>query len=76
MGAFPDFGSNAKFHQFANDEVAMRVVTEGHGPDVVFIPGGDATAESYSQQFALLSDAFRCISYDPRGAGNTTSPPA
>ena len=76
MGAFPDFDPNAAFHHFANDDVAMRVVTAGHGPDVVFIPGGDSTAESYSQQFTLLSDAFRCISYDPRGAGGTTSPPA
>jgi pimeloyl-ACP methyl ester carboxylesterase len=54
----------------------MRVVTEGQGANVVFIPGGDQTAEGYSQQFARLSDSFRCISYDPRGAGETTAPPA
>jgi len=57
-------------------KVSMRVVVEGEGPDVVFIPGGDQTAEAYSQQFARLSDVFRCITYDPRGAGNTVCPPA
>ncbi|MDJ0631262.1 MAG: alpha/beta hydrolase [Rhodobacter sp.] len=54
----------------------MRVVIDGNGPDVIFIPGGDSTAESYAQQFELLSGQFRCISYDPRGSGETTAPPA
>ena len=54
----------------------MRVVSQGDGPAIVFIPGGDQTAEGYSQQFVRLAERFRCISYDPRGAGETTSPPA
>ena len=54
----------------------MRVVIDGTGPDVVFVPGGDQVAEAYSQQFAHLTDRFRCIAYDPRGAGETVSPPA
>ncbi len=52
----------------------MRVVMAGSGPPIVFVPGGDQTAEAYSQQFARLSSDFRCISYDPRGAGDTTAP--
>ena len=76
MSAFPSFGDRAETHILTADGVTMRVVIEGEGADVVFIPGGDATAEGYSQQFARLSDSFRCISYDPRGAGATTSPPA
>ncbi|NNE78710.1 MAG: alpha/beta fold hydrolase [Silicimonas sp.] len=76
MSAFPKFGPGAEMHALSANGVTMRVVTEGDGPDVVFIPGGDATAEGYSQQFAHLSDRFRCISYDPRGAGDTVSPPA
>ncbi|MDE0279639.1 MAG: alpha/beta hydrolase [Gammaproteobacteria bacterium] len=76
MSAFPGFGDGARIHSFSAGGVTMRVVTEGEGPDVVFIPGGDQTAEAYSQQFARLSESFRCISYDPRGAGETISPPA
>ena len=53
----------------------MRVVIEGTGPDLIFIPGGDGTADAYSQQFERLSDSYRCISYDPRGAGETSAPP-
>ena len=76
MSAFPSFGDQAEIHQLTADGVTMRVVIEGEGPDVIFIPGGDQTAEGYSQQFTRLTDSFRCISYDPRGAGETTSPPA
>ncbi len=76
MSAFPEFSASAEVHSLTAGGVTMRVVVQGQGPDVVFIPGGDQTAEGYSQQFARLSDAFRCISYDPRGAGGTASPPA
>ena len=76
MPAFPAFGPDAEFRELTADGVTMRVVIEGSGPDVVFIPGGDQTAEAYSQQFARLRNDFRCISYDPRGAGETLSPPA
>lgn len=75
MSVFPDFGPAAETHELTANGVTMRVVVEGRGPDVVFVPGGDQTAEGYSQQFARLSDSFRCIAYDPRGAGRTTSPP-
>ena len=75
MNVFPEFGSGASVHILEAGGVKMRVVIEGEGRNVVFIPGGDATAEGYSQQFALLSDSYRCVSYDPRGAGQTTSPP-
>ena len=76
MGAFPDFGPGVETRSLTTGGVTMRVVTEGDGPAIVFIPGGDQTAEGYSQQFARLTDRFRCISYDPRGAGDTVSPPA
>lgn len=76
MAAFPGFGPDAETHSLTTDEgVTMRVVVEGSGPDLVFIPGGDQTAEAYSQQFARLTDSYRCISYDPRGAGDTSAPP-
>ncbi len=76
MAVFPDFGPGAEIHEFTTDAgVTMRVVIEGSGPEVVFVPGGDQTANGYAQQFELLKDSFRCISYDPRGAGKTAAPP-
>lgn len=75
MGVFPVFSPQADTHRLETaDGVSMRVVIEGAGPDVVFVPGGDQTAEAYSQQFARLSGHYRCIAYDPRGAGDTTAP--
>ncbi len=75
MSVFPGFRDSAKEHQMTANGVTMRVVVEGEGPPVVFVPGGDQTADAYSQQFERLADSFRCISYDPRGAGRTTAPP-
>jgi hypothetical protein len=76
MAVFPAFGPGAETHSLTTEEgVRMRVVEEGDGPPVVFVPGGDQTADAYSQQFSRLSDRFRCIAYDPRGAGETTAPP-
>ncbi len=76
MGAFVEFSAAAETHILSTGEITMRTVIEGQGPDVLFIPGGDQTAEAYSQLFARLSDRFRCLAYDPRGAGQTRSPPA
>lgn len=75
MAAFPSFGPDAVEHELNANGVTMRVVVEGSGPDIVFVPGGDQTAEGYSQQFARLAEGYRCIAYDPRGAGKTTAPP-
>ena len=74
MAVFQDFSVDAEEHELSASGVTMRVVTQGDGPDVVFIPGGDATADSYSQQFDHLSDGFRCVAYDPRGVGRTRAP--
>ena len=76
MPAFPTFGPQAKTRRIQTGDVRMRVVEDGSGPDIVFIPGGDSPAEAYVQLFALLRDDFRCIAYDPRGVGETTAPPA
>ena len=76
VSVFPSFGPAARAHKLTTPAgVTMRVVTEGEGPPVVFVPGGDQTAEAYSQLFARLADGYRCIAYDPRGAGETTAPP-
>ncbi|MEM9342889.1 MAG: alpha/beta hydrolase [Pseudomonadota bacterium] len=76
MSAFPAFGPDIEIHELTTPEgVTMRVVAQGRGPSVVFVPGGDQVAEAYAQLFERLSGAFRCISYDPRGAGETSAPP-
>ena len=77
MTAFPQFGPSATIHRVTTPAgVDMRVVEQGHGPDVIFIPGGDSPAEAYVHLFRRLTPHFRCISYDPRGIGETTAPPA
>ncbi|MEM6577588.1 MAG: alpha/beta hydrolase [Pseudomonadota bacterium] len=76
MTAFPQFDPQALTEELiTGDGVNMRVVIDGSGPDIVFIPGGDTPAEGYAQLFQRLRHKFRCIAYDPRGAGETTSPP-
>ena len=75
MSIFPEFGANSETRRLAANGVEMRVIVEGEGPDVVFIPGGDSTAEAYSPMFDRLADSYRCVAYDPRGAGDTISPP-
>ncbi len=76
MSAFPNFNTDVETDTLSVGGVTMRVVVSGRGPNVEFIPGGDQTAEAYAQQFTLLADRFRCVSYDPRGAGETVSPRA
>ncbi|MEM8653868.1 MAG: alpha/beta hydrolase [Pseudomonadota bacterium] len=75
MSIFPSFSDAVVEHELTRNGVTMRVVVQGDGPPVVFVPGGDQTADAYSQQFARLADSYRCISYDPRGAGTTKAPP-
>jgi pimeloyl-ACP methyl ester carboxylesterase len=56
----------------------LRYIQDGDGPDIVWAPGGDETAEAWVQQFAAFRGSFRNTSFDPRGAGDTvchTRPP-
>ncbi|MBC6440011.1 MAG: alpha/beta fold hydrolase [Rhodospirillales bacterium] len=76
MSAFPGFGPNARTRRIQVGDVSMRVVDEGEGPEIVFIPGGDQPAEGYSHIFAELTDSFHCYAFDPRGIQGTDSPPA
>jgi len=76
MGAFPEFGPEARTRTITAGQTTMRVVDQGTGPDIVFIPGGDQPAEGYAHIFAELSDSYHCISYDPRGIPGTECPPA
>ena len=74
--AYPNFPDTATTHRIETEGgVVMRVVEDGAGPPLLLIPGGDSPAEAYVQLVAHLRDAYRCISYDPRGVGDTVAPP-
>ena len=68
------FGSDAEIFEILAGRVKSRVVRQGSGPDILWIPGGDATAEYWIDQFRLFEDSYRCVSYDPRGVGETVCP--
>jgi pimeloyl-ACP methyl ester carboxylesterase len=46
----------------------------GGGPPLLLIPGFGATTHVYFAQIAALSDRFRIIAFDPRGAGRSDVP--
>ena len=68
------YGPDARTCRVRSDGVTMRVVQLGTGPDLLWIPGGDAAAEYWVEQFPFFIDDFRCTSYDPRGVGTTVAP--
>lgn len=53
------------------EEVSLRYLQEGKGPDIVWVPGGDGTCEFYAEQIAAFREDFRNTTFDPRGAGET-----
>lgn len=60
------------------DKVSFRYYQQGNGTDIVWIPAGDQTGDVFFELFSHFTDRHRCLSYDPRGAGDTTcadSPP-
>ena len=52
----------------------MRAAIHGAGPEVVWIPGGDAAADYWVEQWERLP-GFRHVCYDPRGVGGTEAGP-
>ncbi len=50
--------------------------THGSGEPLLMIPGFGATTVLYWANVPTLSERFRCIVYDPRGAGRSDVPPA
>lgn len=53
-----------------------RIWTEsrGHGPDVLLVAGLGDPVEAWEAQLAGLSDQYRVIAFDNRGAGRTALP--
>lgn len=67
------FSSSTRLFRIDAPGASMRVVQDGSGPDILWIPGGDSTAEYWIEQWERFAQDFRCTSYDPRGAGETTA---
>ncbi len=67
------FSSTTHVFTHESPNAAMRVAQDGQGPDIVWVPGGDAPAEYWIEQWDRFTYDFRCTSYDPRGVGETTS---
>ncbi len=69
------FSDTARIFTVTTPNATMRVAQDGQGPDIVWIPGGDAPAEYWLEQWQHFTSDFRCTSYDPRGVGETVSVP-
>jgi pimeloyl-ACP methyl ester carboxylesterase len=52
-------------------DVELRYIQTGTGPDILWVPGGDECAEAWTSQFEAFGREFRNTSMDPRGAGQT-----
>lgn len=72
MAAFEDW---VRIAFMEHDGARIRVAQGGSGSDIVWVPGGDAPAEYWVEQFGYFHPDFRCTSFDPRGVGETTSTP-
>lgn len=48
---------------------------QGQGPPLVFLHGMSSCGEAWFQQFAALSDRFRCIAYDSVNHGHSANSP-
>ena len=75
MSAFGAFDERVSTSFVETSGARLRVAQVGSGPDVVWVPGGDSPAEAWRGQMMHFAGRFRSTSYDPRGAGETTSDP-
>ena len=66
-------GNASRYRTLILGDCELAYIQRGAGPDIVWIPGGDQTAEAYDDQFAAFEVDYRCTSFDPRGVGGTIS---
>jgi pimeloyl-ACP methyl ester carboxylesterase len=55
-------------------DVTIHYETHGHGEPLLLIPGFGCSTEVYRANTPALSEQFRVIIFDPRGAGRSASP--
>ncbi len=58
----------------SHDGTVINTEVVGEGPDLLFLNGMRATLPCWKRQVGLLSQKFRCISYDHRGVGKSGKP--
>jgi aminoacrylate hydrolase len=54
--------------------IALNVEERGTGPAFIFIPGLAGLLNAWEYQIAALSQRYRCITFDHRGAGDSDKP--
>lgn len=59
---------------FSHDGTMINAQVVGEGPDLLFLNGMRSTLSCWKRQIRLLSQEFRCISYDHRGVGESGKP--
>ncbi len=74
--AFSVFDGAFQISFVETPETRTRVAQIGSGADIVWIPGGDSPAEVWIPQMRYFAEQYRSTSFDPRGAGETSSLPA
>jgi aminoacrylate hydrolase len=55
-------------------ELSLNVEERGSGPAFIFVPGLVGLLDAWEFQVAEFSKAYRCISFDHRGAGDSDKP--
>ncbi len=56
------------------DDVRLHYLEAGQGPALVMLPAWTAPAAGFAPIMEILSDAFHCIAFDPRGHGESGKP--
>jgi aminoacrylate hydrolase len=54
--------------------ITLNVEERGAGPAFIFIPGLAGLLNAWEYQIAALSQRYRCITFDHRGAGDSDKP--
>jgi pimeloyl-ACP methyl ester carboxylesterase len=55
-------------------DVDIEVVEKGQGPTLIFLHGYTMDHELWHEQFTYFSSSYRCVAYDLRGHGGSSSP--
>jgi non-heme chloroperoxidase len=56
------------------DHVRLRVLSQGRGHALLFVPGWTMTAEIWQKQFDAFAGQYRVLAFDPRGQGQSGKP--
>src|ERR1700679_778684 len=65
VSKLPAHGEGDRMSTLSLEQVELRYVQAGSGPDIVWIPGGDEVAEAWDHQFADFGRSFRNTSFAP-----------